>query len=252
MNERKMKPSAPKEIQDKIRDVTLALRAEDWLKLPKLIVNDIKLHLPPSARDIYNQFEKEMIADINDNEVIAANAAIVGEKCRQVCSGAVYVGEERTIEHIHSVKMDALADIIEGSDEPLLVAFWYKWEAKEFRKRWPKAPILGSGMKDKEASRVVAAWNRKEVPVLFMHPQSVGHGINLQQGGNTLVFTVLPWSGEAYDQTIHRLLRMGQEKPVVVHRLLIEDSADERVAKALKFKDFAQTSLLKALTSRVK
>lgn len=250
--ERKMRPGAAKEIQNNIREITLAMRAEDWLKLPKLIVNDIMLNLPPKARAVHDELEKEMVVELNGKEIIASNAAIVGEKCRQAASGALYHevdGEKRTIERLHDVKLDALAEIIEEAEEPLLVAFWYNWESQEFKKRWPKAPILGSGVSDKEASRIIGLWNARKIPLLFMHPMSVGHGINLQEGGNILVFTVLPWSGEAYDQTIHRLLRMGQKKAVVVHRLLIKDSPDERVAKALKFKDFAQTSLLKALTS---
>jgi hypothetical protein len=196
-----------------------------------------------------------MVTKIRDEEIIAGNAAIVGEKCRQVAAGALYLGNAdddgpRRVEHVHSAKMDALADIIEESDENLLVAFWYKWEEAEFRKRWPKAPILGSGVSDAKARAIVGDWNKGKTRVLFMHPMSVGHGINLQGGGSTLIFTVLPWSGEAYDQTIHRLQRMGQTRPVVVHRLLVEDSVDESVAKALHGKDFTQASLLKALSER--
>lgn len=252
--ERKMRKGAAKEIEQRIADVTLALRAEDWLELKKVVVNDIEIEIPASARKIYNEVETEMVTLIDDEEVVAGSAALVGEKCRQVAAGAMYVGEEekRRVVHLHSAKMDALADIIEESEEPLLVAFWYRWEMDEFKKRWPKAPILGSGISDKTARKIVADWNEKKVPVLFMHPQSVGHGINLQAGGHTLLFTVMPWSGEAYDQTIHRLQRLGQAKPVIVHRLIVKDSVDEDVAKALLRKDFNQQSLLRALAERAK
>lgn len=253
--ERKMRKGAHIEIEKRIADCTLALRSEDWLELKKVVVNDIKIELPPNARKIYNEIETEMVTRIEDEDVIAGNAAIVGEKCRQVASGALYLGNAedkgpRRVEHIHTAKMDALADIIDESDESLLVAFWYNWESEEFRKRWPKAPILGSGVSDKSARKIVSDWNEKKTKLLFMHPMSVGHGINLQGGGSTLIFTVLPWSGEAYDQTIHRLQRMGQTRPVVVHRLLVKDTADERVAKVLGTKDFTQASLLKALAAR--
>jgi hypothetical protein len=253
--ERKMRKGAHIEIEKRIADCTLALRSEDWLELKKVVVNDIKIELPAAARKVYDEIEREMVTKIRDEEVIAGNAAIVGEKCRQVAAGALYLGNAeddgpRRVEQVHTAKIDALADIIEESDENLLVAFWYKWEADEFRKRWPKAPILGSGVSDAKARAIVGDWNKGKTRVLFMHPMSVGHGINLQGGGSTLIFTVLPWSGEAYDQTIHRLQRMGQTRPVVVHRLLIEDSVDEAVAKALHGKDFTQASLLKALSER--
>jgi hypothetical protein len=250
--QRTMRKGAPKEIEEKIADITLALRGEDWLSLPKVVVNDIPIELPASARKIYSELEHEMITKIDNQEVIAGNAAIVGEKCRQAASGALYLGEDekREVKHIHSAKMDMLQEIIDEAEEPLLISFWYQWEMKEIRKRWPKAPILGSGVKDKDARAIVEKWNTRKTDVLFMHPLSVGHGINLQHGGNNLIFTVLPWSGEAYHQTIHRLQRIGQTKPVVVHRLIVQDSVDESVAKALKGKDFTQASLLKALADR--
>lgn len=253
--ERKMRKGAHIEIEKRIADCTLALRSEDWLELKKVVINDIKIELPPDARRIYNEIDEEMVTRIENEDVIAGNSAIVGEKCRQVASGALYLGNAedkgpRRVQRIHDVKIDALADIIEESEENLLVAFWYNWEEEEFRKRWPKAPILGSGVSDKSARKIVGDWNEKKTKLLFMHPMSVGHGINLQGGGSTLIFTVLPWSGEAYDQTIHRLQRMGQTRPVVVHRLIAKDTADERVAKVLGTKDFTQASLLKALSAR--
>lgn len=244
--DRKLRPGADREIQKKIADITMALRAKDWLNLPDVIENNVLINLPERAQAIYDKMEKEMVVAINEKEIMAGSAAIVSEKCRQIASGGLY-HEDGTTEMIHTAKMDELAEIVEDTDEPILAAFWYRHEAVEIKRRFKNAPILGPGMKDADASRIVKEWNAKKHKLLFMHPASVGHGINLQHGGRILVWITIPWSNEMYAQTVARLQRMGQTKPVLVHRLIAKGTVDELVVKAVKTKEASQAALLKAL-----
>ena len=239
-----LRPGADKEIQKKIADITLTLRGEDWLELPKIIENDIIIDLPEAVRERYKVLKTEMVDEINEQPMV--NAAMVSEKCRQLVSGFIY-RSDKSVEQVHDKKWDALDELIEGIDEPLLVAYWYRQEAEVIKKRYPKAPILGEGLSDKRATQLVEQWNKRKIPLLFIHPASVGHGLNLQEGGRHLVYLTLPWSNETYSQTVKRIHRMGQSKPVMVHRILTDRTVDTTVLAALNDKEFTQQALLKAL-----
>ena len=234
-------------IQGKIRDITISLEAKDYLSVPPMTEIDDLVTLPPAARTMYDELAEEAAAELEDGATINAfGTGSKTEKCRQVCSGAVY-DEEKKSHPVHSEKMDRLEEILEDASENMLVAYWYKHEMEEIRKRWPSAPILGPGMSDKAATEVVADWNAGKIPVLFMHPASVGHGINLQHGGSCLVIVTMPWSNELYRQMVGRLHRQGQTKPVRVIRILTKKTVDAKVAAAITKKELAQLDLRKAL-----
>lgn len=245
---RVIKPGAQRTIERKIADLTLCLLAEDYLKMPKLIVNQVPVVIPPKAMVIYKKLEKEMFTKIENAEVEVFNAAALTNKCRQLSAGFGY--DDKKVAHfLHKAKTDTLADIIDDAQgTPVLVAYQFKGEAEAFRKRWPKAPIVGSGFKG-DLRKTIRAWNAGKIPVMFMHPQSLGHGINLQHGGHTLVWTTLPWSLEAYQQTVKRLHRQGQTKAVIVHHLLARDTVDAAVAAAVRGKAKGQDQLLAVLTA---
>jgi len=242
-----IRPDAPALIQAKIADITLTLLADDYLDLPKVTVSDMKVYLPPKVRKFYNQLEKEMIAAINEQEIVAPVASSVVEKCRQITAGFVYDGGRVSVP-LHTAKMDALTELIDTLDGNLLVAYHYGWEETEIRRRWPKAPILGSRATDKESHKYITDWNKGKHTLMFMHPQSVGHGLNLQDGGYNLCFLTPPWSGETYDQTIARVQRMGQTNRVTIHRIIVDDSVDSRVYKTLASKNRTQADMMRALT----
>ena len=242
----RLKPGADKVIQAKIADITVSMRAADYLTLPPILENDIYVDLPPKAREHYDAFEKDMVAQISDETVAAPSAAMVSEKCRQVCSGAVYDETGQTL-RLHEEKFDALDELVEDKPGNLLVAYWYKHELETIRKRYPSARTLGPKCSEVEALRTVKEWNDGKIPLLFCHPASTGHGLNLQSGGHHLVWLTIPWSNEIYQQFVGRLYRQGQTKPVTVHRILCRDTVDMVVDSAVKKKEFSQQDLRKAL-----
>lgn len=245
-----IKKGAKDIIYKKIAPMTL--RLADKSVRPKPIINDIKLTLPKEEAKALEELEKEAFIQIEDQEVEAFNAAALMMKCRQFVQGFLYSGEEkeRQVLLTNRIKLDTLLDLIESADgQPMLVAYQFQAEVeliqdaveKEFKFR---PPHIGSGVKHSIADKLVEDWNKKEIPVLLVHPQSVGHGINLQAGGSLLVFFALPWSLEDYEQTIGRLDRTGQTERVVVNRILVDSSVDDAVATSLTEKASGQRELL--------
>lgn len=250
----KLKSFAAKEIEERIADITLSLRAADHLTMPKLIINKVAVELPAKVREQYQELEKEMFLQLDKGEVEAFNAAALTNKCRQFTGGAIYTDDGRLAKgstkrksvSIHDAKMDALADLIDDAQgQPILVAYEYRHELDRLRERWPRAAVIGSGTKDPEA--IVKEWNAGNVPLMFAHPASIGHGVNLQHGGHILVWLTLTWSLELYEQTIARLYRQGQKHPVVVHIMVCKDTIDLAVVDAIASKSSGQAGLLKAI-----
>ncbi len=255
--ETKLRRGADKEIQRRIKDLVLCLRVEDYLKLPPLIENVVKLQMPAKAIRQYREFEKEMFLQLQDTEVEAQTAATLSMKCRQLTSGAVYDAMEpgekpkgaRKWTAIHDVKMRAVQDIVEEAQgEPLLIVYEFKHELARLRKQYPKAPWIGGGSKG--ADTAIKEWNTGKHRVMLVHPASVGHGINLQHGGHCMVWTSMTWSYELYSQMVARLHRQGQRQPVVVHMLIIPDTVDDTVREALAGKHKGQAALLLALRAQ--
>lgn len=246
----KLKRGAEAEIQKRIAPMTVTIRAEEYLNLPPVLDNVMLVDLPALAMKKYKQVEKDMLLALGNETIVASSAAIVSEKCRQVIAGAVY--DEKKVAHkLHEVKFDALDELIENGSGNLLVSYWYRHEAETVRKRYPKAEILGPDNSTSDTLRIVRAWNEGKIPLLFMQPASIGHGINLQAGGHHLVWLTIPWSNELYRQTVGRLHRMGQEKPVTVTRILARGTIDvlDGPARAVDGKEFSQQELRKALSA---
>jgi SNF2 family DNA or RNA helicase len=251
--ELKLKPGAAKQIRDKIRDLVMCLRSEDYLKLPPCVETVIPVDLPPKVLDLYHEFEEELFIKVQDTEVEAFNAAALSMKCRQLTSGAVYdvPSEEgpRKWQVVHDAKLDALEDVIEEANgEPLLVVYEFRHELARLLARWPKTPWIGGGSKDSGA--IIDQWNKGKLKLLFVHPASVGHGVNLQFGGRLLVWTSGTWSYELYEQMAKRLHRQGQTKPVMVYLLVARGTVDETVAEVLRGKRQGLAELMAALRAR--
>ena len=194
--------------------------------------------------------KKQFILDLPDGEISAANAAALSGKLSQMANGAIYDDAGNTVP-IHEQKLDALEDIIESANgKPLLVAYWYQHDLERIMKRLHDRRIPFSKL-DKADS--IRRWNNGEIPVALIHPASAGHGLNLQTGGNTIVWFGLTWSLELYSQTIARLWRQGQTaETVVVQHIVTNGTIDEQILRALKAKDKTQSALIAAVKANLK
>lgn len=255
-----LKAGAEEVIYERLRPLVLRMSSKDYLDLPKLVENDVMVTLPPAARAAYQQMEDDLLVDLEAGAVVAANAAAAAGKCRQMASGAVYttpeegekppqtLGSERPFHPLHEAKLDAVEEIVESAQgSPVLVAYEYDHERVRLQERFPKAPHIGGGVSTARFKEIEAQWNMGLIPVLLAQPQSVAHGLNLQAGGNTVVWYTLTWARDLYDQFNARVHRQGQTKPCIVHRILSTGTVDVAVRAALKAKGRTQTALLEAL-----
>lgn len=242
-------PGAEEEIYRRISDITISMKAIDHLAMPELIINEYPVYLDEKERKKYDELKNDLIIQMPEGEVTAANAAALSNKLSQMANGAVYTDDENTM-HIHDRKLDALEDIIESANgNPILVAYWYKHDLERIVKLLKKLKVPYSKIGSAES---IEKWNKGEYAVGLIHPASAGHGLNLQSGGSTLVWFGLTWSLELYQQTNARLWRQGQSsKTVVVQHIIAKDSIDERVMKALRQKDNTQSALIDAVRAEL-
>ena len=241
-------PYAEKQIYDKISDITISMKATDHLKIPELVSTEYSVKLSDKEREKYEDMRAELVVQLGENEITAANAAALSNKLSQMANGAVYSDEGDTIE-IHERKLDALEDIIESMNgKPLLVAYWFKHDLDRICNRLQNLHIPFSRL---DTEQNIRDWNGGKIPVALIHPASAGHGLNLQEGGSTLVWFGLTWSLELYQQTNARLYRQGQKNTVVIQHIITENTVDERILKALKNKDKTQAALIDAVKAEV-
>ena len=238
-------PGAEERIYDKIDDITISMRAADYLKLPSLVMNTVVVEMGEKEKDLYDNLCDDMVVSLGDNEIDAVNAASLSNKLLQMANGAVY-GEEQSIHHIHDEKLNALEDLIESANgKPVLVAYWFKHDLARIKAKFPF-------VREIKTDEDIRAWNRGEIEVGVIHPASAGHGLNLQTGGSTLIWFGLTWSLELYQQTNARLYRQGQKNTVVIHHIVTKGTIDERVLKALEKKEKTQNSLIDAVKAELR
>ena len=239
----KPKPGAEEAICRQISDITISMKNTDYLKLPPLVMNEIKVRLPEVEWQQYQTLKDEMVLSLNGKDIDAVNAAALSGKLLQLANGAVY-DENGGVAHIHDRKLDTLEDIIEAANnKPVLIAYWFKHDRNRILERFPAEQL------DSEES--IRRWNEGKIPIALIHPASAGHGLNLQAGGCALVWFSLTWSLELYQQTNARLWRQGQKETVVIHHLVVKDTIDEDVMAALVKKETGQAALLQAVKARV-
>lgn len=236
-------------IYKKISDITISMRAADHLKMPKLVNSEYVVQLSDSEKEKYTELKKELILELPDGEVTAANSASLSNKLSQIANGAIYDDNGETV-NIHERKLDALEDILEAANgKPIMVAYWFKHDLERIKARLQKLHIPFSAM-DKPDS--IRKWNSGELPVALIHPASAGHGLNLQAGGSCLVWFGLTWSLELYQQTNARLWRQGQtSSTVVIQHIITKGTVDERIMTALQEKDETQSALLDAVKAEL-
>ena len=242
-------PGAEDAIYEKISDITISMRATDHLDMPELVNSEYVVQLSDSEKEKYTELKKELILELPDGEITAANSASLSNKLSQMANGAIYDDNGETV-NIHDQKLDALEDMIEAANgKPVLVAYWFKHDLERIQQRLKKLHIPHSTMDKPESIR---RWNKGEIPVALIHPATAGHGLNLQSGGNCLVWFGLTWSLELYQQTVARLWRQGQQyATVVIQHIITKDTVDERMMKALQEKDETQSALLDAVKAEL-
>lgn len=243
-------PGAEKQIYSRISDITISMKSTDHLQMPELINSRYTVYLSETEASRYEDFKKELVLDLPDGEITAANAASLSGKLCQMANGAIYTDAGEVIA-IHEKKLDALEDIFEAANgKPVLVAYWFRHDLERITERLRKLKIPFSRL---DTSESIRRWNAGELPVALIHPASAGHGLNLQNGGNTLVWFGQTWSLELYQQTVARLWRQGQEsETVVVQHIVTKGTIDERIMKALSEKDTTQAALIDAVKADLK
>lgn len=243
-------PGAEKQIYGKISDITISMKSTDHLQMPELVDSRYTVYLSETEREKYEELKKDLVLQLADGEITAANAASLSGKLSQMADGAIYT-DARDVIAIHEKKLDALEDIIKAAyGRPVLVAYWFRHDMERITERLQKLKIPYARL-DTDGS--IWKWNAGEIPVALIHPASAGHGLNLQGGGNTLVWFGLTWSLELYQQTVARLWRQGQaSETVVVQHIITEGTIDERIMKALSEKDTTQAALIDAVKADLK
>ena len=232
---------AEDEVYRKLSDICMSIRKEDVLSLPGQIYEDVLLAAPPALLKKYKQFERDKVLEcLNaEGDIIAGTAATLTNKLLQFANGAIY-DMDKQVHHIHDIKLDALEEMVEGAGgDPVLVLYSYQHDADRIRQR-----ITCRGLDTPED---IDAWNRGEIPVALAHPASIGHGLNLQEGGHITIWFGLPWSLELYQQANERLNRPGQKHICRVYHIMLRGTHDERVLKSLANKDAGQAAAIEAL-----
>lgn len=235
-----LRAGAEKQIQDKIADICVSMKAEDYLTMPDRIDNVVNVRLTQTELSKYKELEKQSI--IEGTDVVALTAAAVGNKLLQIANGRVYDVEQKIVD-IHSRKIEALAEILDVNNEPVLVFYNFKHDLEALREAFPQGVVL-------DTTEDIKRWNEGKTPLIFAHPASVGHGLNIQAGGHIIVWYGLTWSLELYEQANARLYRQGQKNAVIIHHLIAEGTIDEQVMKVLAAKGDTQAALMRAINER--
>jgi len=249
-----LKDGSKEDIYLKIADKCMTMKKEDYLELPKCSKNFIYMNMEGEFLNQYTELEREFVLILQNEAITAQQAGVLSNKLLQFCGGAVYsdgniqdgvvlqnITGNKSWVTLSTAKIDALKDVMEeSSGEPMLVAYNYKHELARLMEAFPNGRTI-------KTEKDIDDWNSGDAPIMFVHPASTGHGLNLQYGGSNLVWFSLTWDLEAYDQLNGRLDRQGQTKPVFIHHLVFRDSIEERILERLENKQITQTDLLNAM-----
>lgn len=237
----KPKPAAMNEITAKIDDICLSMKAEDYLDMPAIVHNKILVEMSLPAQEVYKEIRKELIVEVDKETIAVANAAVLVGKCIQIANGFLYDENKNTLV-LHQAKGDALESIISETNAPILLFYTFKADLQTIKQRFSQVQTLQDNSEQK-----VKDWNDGKIPLLACHPASAGHGLNLQQGGNVIVWYGLTHSLELFEQANARIHRQGQTKTVIIHYILAENTIDIAVLAALRNKEKVQDAVFNSL-----
>lgn len=238
-------PNAEETIYKKISDITISMKSTDYLEMPKLVKSDYSVVLDEKEWNKYQELKDDLVLELPNGEITASNAAVLSNKLSQMANGAIY-NESKEFINIHNKKLEALEDLIESANgKPVLVAYWFKHDLDRIEE-YLKAKKIEYAKLDTDKS--IENWNKGNIAVALIHPASSGHGLNLQDGGSTIIWFGLTWSLELYEQTNARLWRQGQKsKTVIIEHIVTKGTIDEQIIKALEGKHKVQDSLISAV-----
>lgn len=245
----KLKEGSEDAIHNKIGDICISMMSKDYLDIPERVDNIISVSLPEDVKATYKKLEKDLVIELEDNDITAANAAVLTNKLLQMSNGAIY-SEDKSVVEIHEEKLKILLELIEAANgKPVLIFYSFKHDFSRIVSYLKAKKLKAIGLKDSDD---IKKWNNGEIPILLVHPASAGHGLNLQYGGNIIIWFGLTWSLELYQQANARLHRQGQKQSVVVHHIVCKNTVDEDVMRALGNKEINQNTLLEAVKARIK
>lgn len=233
-------PGAEEAIYHQISDITVSMKATDYLEMPELVSVAKEVRLSETEKKRYDELKKSLVLELPGGEVTSANAASLTLKLSQMANGAIYT-DDKNVVNIHDRKLETLEDLVESANgKSVLVAYWFKHDKDRIRERMEAREL--------KEPQDFADWNAGKIPVALIHPASAGHGLNLQQGGSILIWFGLTWSLELYQQTNARLWRQGQaDETVIIQHIVAKDTIDERILNVLKHKDGTQAALIEAV-----
>lgn len=240
-----LRPGADQAIYDNIADITVSMRTTDYLQLPEATHQHITVQLPSKARKHIDALKRDLVLDLDDDTIDAANAATLSLKLQQLAGGAIYNEAGDDYITIHDEKIQELTELVDQAQgNTLLVCYWFKHERDRILDAIPGARVL-------DTAKDFHDWNNGDIPVALIHPASAGHGLNLQAGGHIMVWYTTPWSLELYEQANARLHRQGQTEPVSIIHIDTADSIDQTVHQALTRKDTTQQALITAVKAQL-
>jgi len=241
-------PGAEEKIYGKIADITVSMKARDYLRMPSLITTARTVEMSEAEREKYDTLKRELVLELDGSDVDAKNAASLAGKLLQIANGSVY-DENHDVAVIHGRKLEALEDLVEEANgQSVLVSYWFRHDLTSIlaaAKKW------GVDAREIRSSEDIKDWNAGRIPLGLIHPMSAGHGLNLQDGGHIMVWYGLTWSLELYQQTNARLYRQGQKHVVTIHHIVCKGTIDEQVLRAIKEKDATQERLIEAVKAEL-
>lgn len=246
--EYEIKDGAEKAIKDKISDICISMKAEDYLELPDIIYDNVPIELDTKSKKQYEELEKKMVLSLDTTDIDVASAAALSGKLLQLSNGAIY-DENRKVHEVHDCKIERFVELIEQlNGKSALVFYNFKHDLERIKKALAKSKLKVVELKTPEDEK---EWNKGNIDILLAHPASAAYGLNLQDGGNHVVWFGLNWSLELYQQANKRLHRQGQKEKVIIHHLITKGTRDEDVMKAIENKGNIQEELLQSLKARI-
>jgi SNF2 family DNA or RNA helicase len=241
-----LRPGASNEIHKRVADIAMSLRAKDYLDMPDDLLIPVRFDLPEHLTAEYKKLERDMWLEIRGKNITAVNGGALTQKCRQFANGFMY-DEDKNAHFLHKLKLDALQEVIDESEgQPIIVGYQYQDDLAQIKKRFPTAVQIS------DDPQMIHDWNDGKIPILLAHPQSAGHGLNLQKGGHIIVLYGLDWRLELYEQIIARLSRQGQRswemnQPVIIYLLMARNTIDELMLKRIEYNAEGQDGLKRAV-----
>lgn len=244
-----LKSGAETEIYRRISDIVISMK-NTKLQLPELTMNEVYVHMDESEMKLYQRMKKDQVLTFDKvGDITAVNAAVLAAKLSQMASGALYTDEKRNFKIIHKKKLEQVAYILRNLDSPAIIAYHFQSDLIMLEKYLKDVGI--DAYRFDGSPEMIHAWNEGKIPVMLLQPASAGHGLNLQQGGHTLIWYTMPWSLEEYLQCNARLYRQGQSEHTVIHHILCKDTIDERIHNILQKKDASQSALIEAVKAQI-